>query len=394
MPSDPPTFFLVLVVSTLMGSLLLLWCWSQNRADRTLLWCSAAYAFASAGNILLMRRHAISDLLSIDLAISLTLFGFSLAWVAGRVFNGRRVRHEAPFVGPAVWLLACRVPAFHGSYEARVVLAALIAATYGLLAAREFWARDGLASRYPIAIALFVHSAMVVLRIPLVIAEMGKRPTVPFTSPSFDLMALEALIFAQAIAFLVVSLTKERLEAQLRTAALTDPLTGLSNRRALFACGAAVIGQSARHRRPTSVVVFDLDRFKEVNDTYGHPIGDAVIRRFSTAARATLRMGVHIGRIGGEEFAAILPDTDNEQACVAARRLMTTFADLAVNVEGCRTEATASAGVATSQDGKQSLEELLGAADRALYESKRRGRDSLRAASTTPMPSIALSRAS
>ena len=394
MPSDPPTFFLVLVVSTLVGSLLLLWCWSQNRADRTLLWCSAGYAFASAGNVLLMRRHAISDLLSIDLAISLILFGFSLAWVAGRVFNGRHVRHEAAFVGPAIWLLACRVPAFYGSYEARVILAALISATYGLLAAREFWARDGLASRYPIAIALVVHSAMVVLRIPLVIAEMGKQPTVPFASSSFDLMALEALIFAQAIAFLVVSLTKERLEAQLRTAALTDPLTGLSNRRALFAYGASVIGQSARHRRPISVVVFDLDRFKEINDTYGHPIGDAVIRRFSTAARATLRMGDHIGRIGGEEFAAILPDTDNEQACVAARRLMTTFADLAASVEGCRTEATASAGVATSQDGKQSLEELLSAADRALYEGKRRGRDSLRVASAMPMPSAALSRAS
>ena len=70
-----------------------------------------------------------------------------------------------------------------------------------------------------------------------------------------------------------------------------------------------MIGQSARHRRPISVVVFDLDGFKEINDTYGHPVGDAVIRTFSTAAQATLRMGDHIGRIGGEEFAAILPDT-------------------------------------------------------------------------------------
>lgn len=153
MPSDPSAFFLVLTVSTIVGSLLLLWCWLQNRADRTLLWCSAAYACASAGNLLLMSRRAIADTLSIDLAISLVLFGYSLAWVAGRVFNGRRVRYEVPLVGPVIWLFACRVPAFYGSYEARVILAALLLAAYCLLAAREFWSRDGLASRYPIAIA-------------------------------------------------------------------------------------------------------------------------------------------------------------------------------------------------------------------------------------------------
>jgi diguanylate cyclase (GGDEF)-like protein len=341
-----------------------------------------------------MQRHAIADTLSIDLAISLILFGFSLTWAAGRVFNGRRARYEFHLVGPVIWLFACRVPAFYGSYEARVILAALLLAAYCLLAAREFWSRDGLASRYPIAIALVVHSAMVVARIPLVIAEMGKQPTVPFASPSFDLMALEALIFAQVVAFLIVSLTKERVEAQLRTTALTDHLTGLSNRRALFEHGVSMVGQSARHGRPISVVVFDLDRFKEINDTYGHPVGDAVIRTFSTAARMTLRVGDRIGRIGGEEFAAILPDTDKEQAYVTVRRLLTTFAELAACVEGCRTEATASAGVATSQDGKQSLADMLSAADRALYEGKRRGRDSLRVASAMPLPAAAHSRAS
>ena len=394
MPSDPSAFFLALIVSTLVGSLLLLWCWLQNRADRTLLWCSAAYACASAGNFLLMNRGAIADTLSIDLAVSLVLFGYSLAWVAGRVFNGRRVHYEVPLVGPVIWLFACRVPAFYESYEGRVILAALILAAYGLAAAREFWARDGLASRYPIAVVLAVHSAMVMARIPLAIVQVGKPPTVPFAGPSFDLMAIEALIFAQVIAFLIVSLTKERVEAQLRTTALTDPLTGISNRRALFEHGASMIAQSARQRRPISVVVFDLDRFKEINDTYGHPIGDAVIRTFSTAARTTLRKGDHIGRIGGEEFAAILPDTDLEQASVTARRLLNAFSELAAHVEGCRTEATASAGVATSQDGKQSLEDLLSAADTALYEGKRRGRDSLRIAPAMPITAATQSRAS
>ena len=385
MPSDPSAFFLVLVVSLLVDSLLLLWCWLQNRADRTLLWCSASYAFAATGNLLLMGRGALAGALSIDLAVTMILVSHCLAWIAALTFNGRRVRLEVCFAGPALWLLACRVPEFHQSYDARVILISLIAASYCLLTAKEFWGQDGPRSRYPIAVAMILHSMMVVARIPLAMAEMNQRTVVAFKSPSFDLMVLEALVFAQCVAFLFVSLTKERVEARLRAAALTDPLTGLSNRRALFEHGKILIAQSARRRRPISVTVFDLDAFKQINDTFGHPIGDAVIRTFSTAAQAALRTGDLIGRVGGEEFVAILPDTDKEQGYFLTRRLMTTFAILAADVEGCRTEATASAGIMTCEDGAQTLEEMLAIADRALYEGKRRGRDSLRVAAPVPI---------
>jgi diguanylate cyclase (GGDEF)-like protein len=154
------------------------------------------------------------------------------------------------------------------------------------------------------------------------------------------------------------------------------------------------MAQSVRNRQPVSLAVFDLDGFKQINDAFGHPIGDAVIQRFADAARASLRSSDLIGRIGGEEFVAILPQTGGEDACFITRRLMATFAALAAEVEGCRTEATASAGIMTSSDASLSLEELLGLADRALYEAKRKGRDSLRVSSLPPLPQIMLSRAS
>ncbi|HWG05409.1 MAG TPA: GGDEF domain-containing protein [Beijerinckiaceae bacterium] len=394
MPADPPAFFLVLVVSTLVDALLLLWCWLQNRSDRTLVWASGGFASAAVGNLLLMGRGKLPDVLSIDSAVTLVLVGYSFAWVAAVAFNGRRVRLETSLIGAALWLCACRLPSFYQSYDARLILTAMIIAGYGLMAAKEFWRRDGLRSRYPIAVAMVVHSAMVLARIPVAMTEMRHHAVVAFASPSFDLMAIEAMIFAQSIAFLFISLTKERVEAQLRHAALTDSLTGLSNRRALFEDGRSLMAQSVRNRQPVSLAVFDLDGFKQINDAFGHPIGDAVIQRFADAARASLRSSDLIGRIGGEEFVAILPQTGGEDACFITRRLMATFAALAAEVEGCRTEATASAGIMTSSDASLSLEELLGLADRALYEAKRKGRDSLRVSSLPPLPQIMLSRAS
>jgi diguanylate cyclase (GGDEF)-like protein len=341
-----------------------------------------------------MQRAVIPRLFSSDLAVGMVIAGYSFAWMAGRLFRGRRVRPELCFIGPAIWFVACRMPPFSESFDPRVILAALILASYCLLTAKEFSGGDGYPSRYPIAVAMAVHAVMLVTRVPLALSEMHDPTILAFRSPSFDLIAVEALVFSQAIAFLFVSLTKERVEARLRTAALTDSLTGLPNRRALFDFGRSMIGQSTRHRRPISIVVFDLDGFKQINDTFGHPVGDIVIRKFSNAARNTLRLGDQIGRIGGEEFAAILPDANRDEASVAARRLMTAFANLAANVEGCRTEATASAGIATCEDGSQSLEEMLSAADHALYEGKRRGRDSLRIAPAKSQAPIPLSCAS
>jgi diguanylate cyclase (GGDEF)-like protein len=377
MPADPATLFFVLVVTSATGTLLLTWCWWQNRAERTLLWTAAAYAGVAVGSFLFAGRDVLPDRLSIDAASAFSMLGMALAWGAGRTFNGRPAPLWIPAAGPLLWLAACQVPDFYATFPARVVLSSTIIAIYATLAAHEFARRDGLVGRVPVAAALVVHAVFVALRIPLALATPGDLPGV-YQATWFGPAALETIVFAQVIAVLVVSLTKERVERRLNVAALTDALTGLANRRALLERGAVAVTEAARQGRPIAAIAFDLDRFKEINDRFGHPVGDAVLRAFAAAAVATLRPGDIVGRLGGEEFAVVLPDTNAPDAAAVAERLMMAFREFSIAVEGCADGCTTSAGVAVSLTGRLGIEQLLSAADRALYAAKRDGGDRLR----------------
>ncbi len=202
----------------------------------------------------------------------------------------------------------------------------------------------------------------------------GSSTSASFVTSWFGPAALETVIFIQVVAFLFVSLTKERVESQLRSAALTDPLTGLGNRRAFFERSEAALTHNRRHGRPTAVIVFDLDRFKEINDRHGHPVGDMVIQTFAETATGRLRAGDLVARLGGEEFAAMLPDTTDTQARAVAEDISHAFEAAVAALSPAGLRCTASAGVAATL-ATSSLEELLTAADRALYQAKGQGGD-------------------
>ncbi|MFM9861597.1 GGDEF domain-containing protein [Pseudoxanthobacter sp. M-2] len=377
MPADPATLFFVLVITSATGTLLLTWCWLQNSAERTLLWTAAAYAGVAIGSFLFAGRGIIPDRLSIDAANAFSMLGMALAWAAGRAFNGRPILPWVPAIGPLLWVLACQLPAFYASFPARVMLSSTILAIYAVLTAREFAQRDGLLGRVPVVAMFVVHAVFVALRIPLTLTTVDDLPGV-YQAAWFGMAALEAIVFSQVIAVLMVSLTKERVEKRLNAAALTDALTGLANRRALLERGAEAVAEAARRGRPIAVVAFDLDRFKEINDRFGHPVGDAVLVAFAAAAVATLRPGDIAGRLGGEEFAVVLPDASAADAAAVAERLMTAFRQASAAVEGCGEGCTTSAGVAASPAGRLGIEQLLSAADRALYAAKREGGDRVR----------------
>jgi diguanylate cyclase (GGDEF)-like protein len=377
MPADPPTLFVVVVVSTFAGTLLLVWCWLQNRAEQSLLWIACAYAVGSVSTFLFAGRGLFPDRLSIDVATAIAMFGVGLAWNCGRSFNGRPAPLWVPLAGPLLWFVACQFPGFYDVFSYRIALAAAMSSLYGLLAAAEFWKHDGLRGRYPVAIVLAFHAVATSLRVPIALSEMAAA-TQAYRSVWFGPVALESIVFVQVIGVLLVSLTKERLEARLRDAARTDALTGLANRRALLERGVAVVAEAARRGRPTAVIAFDLDRFKEVNDRFGHPVGDAVLQAFAAAAVATLRAGDIAGRLGGEEFAVVLPETAAAEAATVAERLMAAFRERAAAVEGCAGGCTTSAGIAASLHSVLPIETLLASADRALYAAKREGGDRVR----------------
>lgn len=162
---------------------------------------------------------------------------------------------------------------------------------------------------------------------------------------------------------------------RLRQAANRDPLTGALNRRAFARRAREEIDRARRHRRPLSLIMLDIDHFKELNDTRGHACGDAMLVAFAARVRSSLRSSDVFGRMGGEEFAVLAPETDLTQAAEFAERLRQDLRTMMVVFQGERVSRTVSAGVAQLDRGQTTLDDLMLSADGALYEAKGAGRD-------------------
>ena len=163
--------------------------------------------------------------------------------------------------------------------------------------------------------------------------------------------------------------------AELTRLAATDFLTGVLNRRRFMELGEAEVARVRRSGRCFGTVMIDVDHFKTVNDTYGHDVGDTVLRTLAEACVDRLRNVDIVGRMGGEEFALILPETDPQGAKLTVERLREYLGELAVPVDSGTLKVTVSAGVTTVQDPNDSIEAALKRADEALYEAKGRVRN-------------------
>ncbi len=162
-----------------------------------------------------------------------------------------------------------------------------------------------------------------------------------------------------------------------------DALTGLLVRRALMSRAAAMLQRARVHHTPCSVLMLDLDHFKHANDTYGHLVGDAVLREVAARLTASLRTHDLAGRFGGEEFVFVLEGTARQQAVQIAERLCQLVARDPVQVNGHLLSQTISIGIATHPENGATFEALLAQADQALYAAKRAGRNRVRIAAST-----------
>jgi len=159
--------------------------------------------------------------------------------------------------------------------------------------------------------------------------------------------------------------------------AVTDGLTGLQNRRYLDNHLKTLFNRASARGRSLSICLIDIDRFKQVNDTYGHDVGDEVLKEFASRIRSTVRGADLACRYGGEEFVVVMPDTDARQAAAIAERLrgMIETQPFQIRSLGISLPVTASLGIAGNDAGVETPEQLLKQADRALYEAKNGGRN-------------------
>jgi diguanylate cyclase (GGDEF)-like protein len=164
-------------------------------------------------------------------------------------------------------------------------------------------------------------------------------------------------------------------ELELRRLATTDGLTGIDTRRAFKEDAEKYVALARRHRSQLSAIAFDLDRFKSVNDTYGHAVGDTVLKAVTKAVRAELRQSDLFGRLGGEEFAVLLPDADTAAAMDVAEKLRRGIQGLKFPWSHPPIAVSASFGVAMLDPGADDIDALLVRADEALYEAKAVGRN-------------------
>lgn len=165
-----------------------------------------------------------------------------------------------------------------------------------------------------------------------------------------------------------------RLQRELEHAARTDELTGIFNRRALFEFAEQDFAAARRHGRALSMLIIDIDRFKHINDSYGHPVGDRVIRSVALQAKHAIREIDRLGRVGGEEFVAILPEADIAQAVDIAERVRTSVEPISLQ-SAVQLRPTVSIGVASLSPEDRAVEDLYQRADEALYRAKAEGRN-------------------
>jgi diguanylate cyclase (GGDEF)-like protein len=372
MPLDYNSLLIAIAFAGACLGITLFAAWLSARAEAFLLsW--AVGALLLVASVLVYSAYVMSPApYLVVLAFFVHITGFAVLYGAARQFRtGERPLRAILMVGIPALLVA--LPGYATPFDAiGFILSNLVVAALLFLTARQYWIgrREapgpimGLTALYALAGVSFVICA-VVLIVDGQLA-LGRAPE----NWAENLNLVVGIAAIAGVGAISLALNQSRLARTHRREAMTDGLTGLLNRRAVFDMF------NDRGLPPfTSVIVFDLDGFKAVNDGHGHAVGDEVLRRFASAIKQDIRATDTAARLGGEEFALVLPRSDADSALEVAERIRRTFAEDAIETGGKALRSTVSAGVATAGAKGQPFEEVLRNADAALYAAKRDGRN-------------------
>ncbi len=352
--------------------------WHFNRRIPGLRLWTLSYLCGFLFSLVLMLREQMSEAVAVLLAQSLVgLMGY-LCLLGARAYMGReRLWHGygAGAIGLMV-IASVYLTVVQPAFGVRFLMNSWGSAVFYLLTAGTL-ARGGpqtYPARYLLALAASAHALFLLLR-PLVFG-LGQAldPAADLILALPQLIVLESIVAMVLMAFGILILTNEFTTTALRHLAEVDPLTSVFNRRAFLTLLDKAISQARRNQTGLHVLVIDLDHFKRINDTWGHQCGDDVLRHFVGVATACLRNEDVLGRLGGEEFAIVLPGTDAQGAGAVAERLRALVVRQPMLAEHGPIALTVSVGVAPYLMGESSGA-VLQRADQAMYRAKQLGRN-------------------
>lgn len=386
-----PTVIFVVLMTNVLNIILFSVMRMRSKGDYAFnWWLLAAWLGAASAGINGWMQFA-PGFLTLFCAPALYVTATGFGWLGYRSFFGREDKIWTAFIGAAVVSVVYLVGYdTHVRMELSLMELFLCGAAYLVLTAsvlRKGFATERLHSARCGTRIFAIFAACNLVSLPLgFVFPVQIDGTAP-QSPWLFVMMLMLITHTIAASFMTVLLVKERAERQLRHLANTDVLTGLRNRRAFVA---SVEKRLARRGETGSFAVIDLDHFKSVNDTYGHPAGDAVLRSFAALMKATLPENVILGRMGGEEFAFYASGYPPEDCLAMAESIRAKLEIKAIMRDKRVMRVTASIGIAELSEGLSDIDQLSAAADSALYLAKAAGRNRVCSASRLPEASAAL----
>ena len=386
---DPLTLMVPEVIASAISSLFVLGAWLRFRDATALIWWGAAHAVYTIGLGLFIAAFATPNLGLAPIAGAVMCTTPVLIWTGVRSFFDMPLRWPVIAGPPALLSTLAFLPVeldpqkWSGALTFALWPAFLLAAAYLLIRKRG----EHLPARWILSGFLMLHSSVFILALVEVLTGRFSFVEAPSLTSAFGIVHFESILFSMGAALMMILLCHERSEQRYLEASRIDPLTGSSNRSAFFETAERLFQRDRQTNAPCSLIMFDLDRFKTINDNYGHQFGDRILREFAETVRQSMRPRDQFGRYGGEEFIAILPGTSIETACAIAERVRRAFAESHEFVDGHPVRATVSAGVATAGP-EMDLNDAIAAADMALYSAKHNGRNRVE---RSPSPDAAAS---
>lgn len=373
--------------ATLFGLGMLLFHTAQ-RTFRGLPFCGAAYLLFGLGSTLVALRGAVPDWASISLSNAVLVAGLASMDEGLSQFARGRTGHRRTAL--VVALLATVISHYYSAIQpdlqARIVNFSLAMAILAALCTHSVFDSRGrrrLPSQWFTALACALTAAFSLLRAGLtVLHHPGEALLLAGTIQT--LSSLAYLVFMIGCAFGLAWMSVQHYEARLLELAERDPLTGLFNRRALEERARREVLLAQRTGRPLSLILFDVDDFKAINDTHGHKAGDRVLQALARAIGQDVRGHDMVARYGGEEFLVLLPDTGGDRAAELAERLRQALRGLELSENGQPVPVAASFGVAALGEPEEEWDGLVVAADRALYRAKQAGKNRVVRAGAAP----------